>query len=136
MSLIAKQLLIHNIGLPTEISMLVKDYTFPRINKIPQNDRRYLNLHKIIVKLKPYSPSRLYNFMLPDGIDINEINYYVCLRCPRSQESDFEVSLVQSFCLIYTDLAIIMIKWQFINSRNRIGTFVNSKNVIAMHIKN
>ena len=136
MSLIAKQLLIHNIGLPTEISMLVKDYTFPRINKIPKNDRRYLKLHNIIVKRKPYLPSRLYNFMLPDGIDINEINYYVCLRCPRSFEIDLDLSLVKSFCLIYTDFAIIMIKWQFINRRDRIGTFLNSKDVIAIHIKN
>ena len=114
MSLIAKQLLIYNIGLPTEISMLVKDYTFPRINKIPKNDRRYLNLHIIIVKFKPYSPSRLGNFILPDCIKLNEVNYYVCVKCPRSQEREFDINLVQSFCLIYTDFAMIMIKLQFI----------------------
>jgi hypothetical protein len=99
MSLIAKQLLIHNIGLPKEISMLVNDYTFPRINKIPKNDRRYLKIRNIIVKHISYSPSRLDNFILPDGIDINEINYYVCVKCPRSQEREFDINLVQSFCL-------------------------------------
>lgn len=133
MSFIAKQLLIHNIGFPKEIIMLVNDYTFPRINKIPKNDRRYLMIRNIIVKYIPYSPSRI-DFMIPDDIDIQKINYYVCLKCPRPEESDFDISLVQSFCLIYTDLTIIMIKLQFITSHYR--TFLNSKDIIAMHIKN
>ena len=127
MSLIAKQLLIHNIGLPTEISMLVKDYTFPRINKIPKNDKRYRMFRNTILRYLiirtniQHSLSILINFIMPDGIDINNINHIVCLTCPRSEES--------AFFLIYTDLAIIMIKLQFINSRD-------SKDVIAMHIKN
>ena len=135
MSLIAKQLLIYNIGLPTEISVLINDYTFPRINKIPKNDRRYRMIFNIIVDVIQYSPSRLVNFILPDCIKLNEVNYYVCVKCPRSQEREFDINLVQSFCLIYTDFAMIMIKLQFIN-RHRLGTFVNSKDVIAIHIKN
>jgi hypothetical protein len=47
MSLIANQLLIDNLGIPKEISMLVKDYVFHRINKIPKTDSRYEMLLQI-----------------------------------------------------------------------------------------
>jgi hypothetical protein len=47
MSLIANQLLIDNLGIPKEISMLVKDYTYRRINKIPKSDSRYEMLLQI-----------------------------------------------------------------------------------------
>jgi hypothetical protein len=41
MSLITNQILINNLGLPKEISLLVKDYVYRRINKIPKSDSRY-----------------------------------------------------------------------------------------------
>jgi hypothetical protein len=47
MSLITNQLLINNLGIPKEISLLVKDYVFRRINKIPKSDSRYEMLRKI-----------------------------------------------------------------------------------------
>lgn len=47
MSLVTKQVLINNLGVPKEISMLVKDYVYRRINKIPKTDSRYVMLRKI-----------------------------------------------------------------------------------------
>ena len=41
MSLIVKQLLINNFKLPKEVIDIVKDYTFHKIKKIPENDERY-----------------------------------------------------------------------------------------------
>jgi hypothetical protein len=41
MSLIVKQLLINNFKLPKEVIDIVKDYTFHKIKKIPENDERF-----------------------------------------------------------------------------------------------
>ena len=38
---IEKQLLINKLNLPKEIINIVKDYTFHKIKKIPENDTRY-----------------------------------------------------------------------------------------------
>lgn len=135
MSLIAKQLLIYNIGLPTEIRVLINDYTFPRINKIPKNDRRYRMIYYIILRiikanhLLKHSP-RLIDFILPGGIELNEVNHCICLKCPRSEEREFDINLVKSFCLIYTDLAMIMIKIEYTNRQHILVTFLNNKDLI------
>jgi hypothetical protein len=50
MSLIAKQLIMNNLNLPKEIIDIVKDYTFHKIKKIPENDERYEILLTIPIK--------------------------------------------------------------------------------------
>ena len=55
MSFIAKQLLINRLHLPAEIIDIVKDFTFHKIKKIPENDPRYQILLKM--PLKDYDDS-------------------------------------------------------------------------------
>lgn len=50
MSSIAKQLIINNLNLPKEMIDIIKDYTFYKIKKIPENDTRYQILLKIPLK--------------------------------------------------------------------------------------
>lgn len=40
-SVISKQLLINYLTIPVEIKVMVKDFSFRRIGKIPKNDDRY-----------------------------------------------------------------------------------------------
>ena len=55
MSSIAKQLLINKFSLPKEIIDIVKDYTFHKIKKIPENDERYKIL--LTIPFKEYDPA-------------------------------------------------------------------------------
>ena len=55
MSLIVKQLLINNFKLPKEVIDIVKDYTFHKIKKIPENDERYQIL--LTIPFKEYDPT-------------------------------------------------------------------------------
>ena len=47
MSSIATQLLIHRFNLPKELIDIIKEYTFHKIKKIPENDMRYEVLRTI-----------------------------------------------------------------------------------------
>ena len=55
MSSIAKQLLINKFSIPKEIIDIVKDYTFHKIKKIPENDERYKIL--LTIPFKEYDPA-------------------------------------------------------------------------------
>lgn len=71
MSSIAKQLLINKFKLPIEIIDIVKDYTFHKIKKLPENDERYKIL--LTIPLKEYDPT--------------DDTIYVCLTI--SEEKDY-----------------------------------------------
>jgi hypothetical protein len=63
MSSIAKQLLINNFNLPKEIINIVKDYTFHKIKKIPENDERYKILQTIPFKEYDHTDDTVYVYL-------------------------------------------------------------------------
>ena len=77
MSLVTKQVLINNLGVPKEISMLVKDFVFARINKIPATDRRYEILKTIPKKIYKDSSS-VYVFLRTSPYNGYSLYYVKC----------------------------------------------------------
>ena len=50
-SIISTQILIHNLGIPTEICTIIKNFVFHEIKKLPKTDNRYAMLLTIPLKL-------------------------------------------------------------------------------------
>jgi hypothetical protein len=51
-SIISTQILIHKLGIPTEICTIIKNYVFHEIKKLPKTDNRYAILLTIPIPLK------------------------------------------------------------------------------------
>jgi hypothetical protein len=50
-SIISTQILIHNLGIPTEICTIIKNFVFHEIKKLPKTDNRYAMLLTIPLKV-------------------------------------------------------------------------------------
>ena len=73
MSTILTQVVMNHLGLPKEIIEIVKEYTFHKIKKIPENDERYRLMYTIEPKI--YDPTTNHTFVY---ITINnEKDYYI-----------------------------------------------------------
>ena len=61
MSICSKQLIMNQLMLPLELVDIIKDYTFRRIKKIPENDYRYNLL--LTIPDKEYDPIQCLSFV-------------------------------------------------------------------------
>ena len=55
MSTISRQVVINHLLLPKEVIEIIKEYTFHKIKRIPENDERYQMLYNIQPKI--YDPT-------------------------------------------------------------------------------
>jgi len=73
MSTISKQVIINHLLLPKEVTEIIKEYTFHKIKRIPENDERYNMLYTIQPKI--YDPTTNHTYVY---LTINpEKDYYI-----------------------------------------------------------
>jgi hypothetical protein len=66
MSTISRQLVINHFFLPKEVIEIIKEYTFHKIKRIPENDERYNKLYTIEPKI--YDPTTNHTYVYLNGL--------------------------------------------------------------------
>jgi hypothetical protein len=73
MSTISRQVVINHLLLPKEVIEIIKEYTFHKIKRIPENDERYNKLYTIEPKI--YDPTTNHTYVY---LTINDQkDYYI-----------------------------------------------------------
>jgi hypothetical protein len=73
MSTISRQVVINHLLLPKELIEIIKEYTFHKIKRIPENDERYNKLYTIEPKI--YDPTTNHTYVY---LTINDQkDYYI-----------------------------------------------------------
>jgi hypothetical protein len=83
MSTISKQVVMNQLLLPKEVIEIIKEYTFHKIKRIPEDDDRYYILHNTI-QPKRYDPTTNHTYVY---LTINHEKDYFILYV------DFEIQI-------------------------------------------
>jgi hypothetical protein len=73
MSTISRQIVINHLPLPKEIIEIIKQHTFHKIKRIPENDERYNMLYTIHPKIYDPTTNHTYVYLTIN----NEKDYYI-----------------------------------------------------------